>query len=337
MKSWCSISGINLEVSHFPGSLEDSTFKHPIFYLPQKTLLSRTNLFFTDQLSPIDSYLYYLALLNSTDLMRWNVSAIYSESTPRILAANMEHLLRVIARINLIHHPAFQLPQISINRDTRTLENSSAWIRLWEQGIKDFLDGNRQQQLRERIVRRENALERLIKNPDKSMREYVHHLAKWADEVSEFPRMLVSHENKTIPLSDYWKWIIHECAGSRAWKIPRNDIQELITHLEDNIEKGTIFSHTIFKLLNAGLKANTNYLGFGNKDIKNISYEMLDETASVEEANMLALIMAAPSEEPQLVDYPNKIEYLRARSKWAMAKRYNRDTSVESNNDPKGL
>ena len=334
MKAYCGISGLALEISHFPGVLDTATFNHPIFKLQQKTLLSRTTQFFNSQFSPTENYLYYLALLNSTDLMRWNVPARYTEATPRIIAANTELLIRIIGRISIIKHPAFQLPQISINKDTCTLENSYIWLKSWEQGINDFLDGNRNQQLRERIVKRENALERLIKNPNKDIREYVHHLAKWANEVSEFPNMNVSHEGKTITLAEYWQWVIHECAGKRAWKIPRNDIQELIDYLTDNVETGTIFSHTLFKLLTNGLKANMNYLGFGEHNTGTIkSYELLDENASVEQANILAMIMAAPQEEPELNQFPNKFEYMKALAKWKMAQRY----SNSDNDGPKGL
>lgn len=324
MKILCAYSGIEFDCSHFPGTFYSRESYHPVFNLPQKKLLSYTGKWAAGELTRIDSYLLFLAILKSSDLVEFRVPVFRNEHTDAIIAHNMEPMVKVICKLNAVTNPAVTFPHFVITTETRFLSNVNHWIENWTESYQEFLDGARRNYDQRKLLHRENALQRMIKNPHKSVKEYANQIAEWAAIAGEFPVFLVStpfHPKVQIPLVEYWKQIIIRCTKEEyLYSIPRNDLQELIDHCEDKIPVGTIFSNTLFKVLRNALEKQHNFLGLGDLDIKS-TFTILSERDDIESANLMAAAQSAPLEEPRQEQYPSKLAFMKAKFRWEMAKK----------------
>jgi hypothetical protein len=324
MKLICARSGLEFEVSHFPGTFHSPEIFHPIFHIPQKRLLSYTGKWASGELTRTDSYLLFLAILASSDRVEFRIPAFRNEHTDAIVANNMEFLVRTVIKINTVTHPSAIFPQFTISPDTRYLQNVYHWIEIWDENYKEFLSGKFKDIDNRKLVHREAALQRMIKNPHKKVSEYSAQIADWASVAGSFPTFLTRspYTSLEIPISEYWKSIISKATrDEQLYSIPANDLQELLTHCEDNIPAGSIYSNSLFRVLRSAQAKQKNFLGLGDLDAKT-SYTILTDTDTAEAANMRALIDSAPDEEPRIEQYPTKFAYLKAKLRWDMAKKY---------------
>lgn len=325
MRLICAYSSVEFNVQHFPATLNDRETVHPIFYLPQKRLLGFTGKWSSGELTSTDSYLMFLALLNSTDRVEFRVQAIRTASTDSIVASNMERLIKIIGKLNVIQLPSFQPPKFVIGTDTRTLSNVTNWIVIWENYLEEFQQGYRTLTEEQKLTRRTEALERMINSVHtKNERAFSRVLADWAEVAADFPKYLTLVNGTQLPLNLYWKQIIQKCFNAeQIFTIPRKDIDELLAHCEDNITIGTNYSFHLLKALRTGLAKQNDFLGFGDIDLSSASnYHIISTDSTIEDANKLAMIEGAPTEEPKEINYPSKIAFLRAKVKWDMAKSY---------------
>lgn len=325
-KLTCSKSGITFNCEHMPLAF-GASISHPLFHTPQKKLISLAGVWSAGKLSDTESYLLYLALLDSTSLIHWRSPATLTPATSSVIASNMESLLRIISKINLIHHPSFTLPSFAISQDTSTLSNSGHWIQSWVQNYHEwydsYLDSHAREELKQRLDHREEVLQRLIKS-SVPVEEYAKVLAEWAAVAGNFPTHTTPHfkSGQPIELREYWKHIIR-CAGNedKIWQFPRADIVELIEHCEDTITHGNIYAHTLMRYLRAGLKKFDDYCGFGDWDIagKPTEFTIVPPGSSTYDTNMVAIRMTAPATEPKISQYPTRFEWLKAYTKWKVS------------------
>lgn len=341
MKILCAYSSIEYQVQHIPSYLQGTGEVHPVFSIPQKKLFSLLPKWAGHELTDTDSYLLYLALFNSTGLVRWNTSARRTEHTASLIAQQMEKLAHVIGRINIIKSPRLALPQFVISSETRTLENTPYWIQMWENQIDEFLSGLKEEELRSKLSRREAGLEKLLKNPSIPPHKYSRLLAEWAAEAGEFPYSLTPNPlvpgQQQIRLDEYWKQIIQRCySNDSIIAIPKADIQELIEHCEEHIEAGSIFSFHLFSTLREGLDRRDNYLGLGddlNLSASNPGYRILDADTNIQDATLQLLVDTAPAEEPKKQNYPTLFAYLKAKLKWDTAQKYRQEPKPKDTSD----
>jgi hypothetical protein len=321
----CSYSGISFQCEHFPGKIDTGDACHPVFYLPQKKLLAYVGKWAAGELTPTDSYLLFLATLKSSDLIHFRTSAVRTNLTDSIVANNMEHLVKVVSKISSIQHPAACFPQYVVSPETRSLGNVHHWIANWEDAYQDFHSGRSRDYDTKKLVAREAALERMIKNPHRPISAYSSQIADWAAVAGDFPTSNTPSPitGRQIPLSEYWKIVITKCASeSSIFSIPKKDIAELLEHCRDNIPVGSIFSNALFKILESALTRQTNFLGLGDSDLSSGTFKILSPGDSVESANMSALIQSAPDHAPEQKEYPNKLAYLRAKMRYEMSLKY---------------
>lgn len=327
MRILCSYSSLTFSCDYFPGTLDKREACHPVFYLPQKKLLSYLGKWSHGELTPTDSYLLYLSLLKSTDLVQFRVPAILTDKTPAIIAQNMEALAKVVSRLNTVTNPSVSFPQYVISPDTKDLSNTPYWITNWNDSYNDFISGVRSTSNHAEIARREAALERMIKNPHKPVSAYSTELANWAATAGSFPTFFLinpfSALKNQISCAEYWKILISKCANEESiFAVRRKDLEELLEHCEDNIPVGSIFSNALFKVLRHALERQKNFLGLGDLDIGKSTYEILSTDTSTESANIRAMIQSAPEAEPKPEQYPTKLAYLKAKLRWDMSRKY---------------
>lgn len=324
MKILCAYSGIEFTCEHFPGEFYSREIHHPIFSLPQKKLLAYARKWSAGELTPTDSYLLFLALLKSSDLIDFRVPVFRNEQTNSIVAQNMESLFITVIKLNTVSHPAVVFPRYVISPETRFLTNVHHWIQNWQESYQDFLNGCARDYDTRKLVQRESALERLIKNPHKNVSTYSSQLGEWAALAGSFPSFQVSTPLSTekLSLSEYWKLIISRCAKKEfLHTIPKKDLQELLEHCEDHIPLGSIYSQKLFSVIRDAIEKQTNFLGLGDFDVKS-TYQILSSEDSTESANLKALVDSAPLEFPRIEQYPTKFAFLKAKMRYQMAMKY---------------
>lgn len=326
MRALCSISSIEFNVEHFPGYLSSREVSHPIFYLPQKKLLGYMGKWSARELTPTDSYLLFLALLNSTELVHWRVPIFKDERTDSLVSLNMESLALTVSKLNTVYTPSVSFPNFATSPDNRHLHNVHHWIEAWAEAYNGFKSGRLRDSENRKLAIREKALERLIKNPHKTVAGYARSLADWAADAGSFPTFNTKNPYSSNPLAmiscaDYWKSIIIKAASQESiYAIDRKDIIEILEHCEENIPIGSIYSNALFTTLRTALEKQRNYLGLGDIDLSHGKYSFLSPDDSIESANMRAMIDSAPSSEPKPESYPTKLAYLRAKMRWEMAR-----------------
>lgn len=322
----CSKSGVIFNCEHMPLATYN---EHPLFAVPQKRLISLAGTWAAQKLSSTESYLLYLALLDSTGLIHWRAHASYQgDATDSIVANNMEALLHIIAKINVINHPHFTLPSFAIGPDTAKLDNSKYWIQVWadnySEWYSDYLSSQEREELKAKLDHREVALQRLIKSST-PVDAYASTLAEWAATAGAFPTSLTLHPitKQQVPLSEYWKQIIRTIANEdKLWRLPRADLVELIEHCEGAIQHGNIYAFTLMKYLRQGIKRYDDYLGFGDIGLSTggtTLFTVMPPNSSVESINKAALLATAPTEEPKKNQYPTHFAWLKAYTKWKLA------------------
>lgn len=331
MKILCSLSGLEFSCDYFPGEFHSRETHHPVFNIPQKKLLSYLGKWAAGQLTTTDSYLLFLAVLHSSEQVEFRVPVIRTSKTDAIIAQNMEYLFRTIIKLNTVTNPSVVFPKYAITTETRTLDNVHYWIENWSRAYQDFLDGYTSAHDSAKLIQREKALERMIKNPHKSISEYSSQLAEWAATAGEFPSFLTPSPwatNLSIPLAEIWKQIIIRCSkAEQLYSIRREDLEELITHCEDHIPPGSIFSHSLFKVLRVALEKQKNFLGLGDMDLTS-HYTLLTPSDTVEYANLKAAADSAPSELPKPEQYPTKFAYIKAKLRWDTAQKLKKAAEV---------
>lgn len=334
-KILCARSGIEFSCEHLPFSLSSREVSHPIFSVPSKKLISLAGQWAAGKLTPTESYLTYLSLLNSTGLIEWRVPASYHAKTASIIANNMEQLIHIVGKIEVIHHPSFVLPHFVISPDTSSLENSYHWIQIWNQNFNDWISNIKSHHNDQELIRREAGLQRLIKSSHKNIEDYPKILANWARVAGDFPSFTINVRGVKTSIDDYWESIIIKCAKAETiFQVPENDLRELIEHCEDNIvADGSIYAIALMKFLRKGAEMQKNYLGLGDIDLsKNslTSYRILKPTESAEDANIQNMIDTAPLNEPQKNQYPDLISYIKAKARWNIASNYKTLQNLES-------
>ncbi len=331
MKVLCAISGLEFECQYFPAILTSREAVHPIFHVKQKKLVSFIGKWTAGELTPTDSYLLFLSLLNSTELIDWRVPVVRTPLTDAIVATNMEKLIKVISVFNAIRNIESVLPQFAITAETKTLDTISYWLETWQDALDDYRSGYKSPSQLNAIRNRESMLEKLIKNSQRDVSTYAGILADWAELAGNFPRSVITDPyGAKVTLADYWKSIIKRCCKAESiFEIPASDLAELLEHCEQEIPAGSIYHHKLLTLLRDGVKRQSSFLG---SDFVSTKFVVLDAETSVEDANKLLLIKSAPAEKPQEKDYPTKLAYLKAKLSYDMKEKYNRDLATHTAN-----
>jgi hypothetical protein len=326
-KILCAYSSVEFSCEHLPISLQSREVTHPLFHIPKKKLLALASAWANGKLTPTESYLTYLSLLHSTTLIEWRTPAKYTPKTNAIIANNMEQLIHIVGKIDVIKHPSFVLPHFAISPDTCSLENSYHWIQIWNQNYNDWIENIRDHSNDIELQRRELSLQKLIKTSHKNIEDYPKILAQWASTAGSFPTFKIKVSGVSMELADYWESIIIKCAKEETiFQVPESDLKELIEHCEDNIiSEGSIYAMALMKYLRKGAAMQKNYLGLGDIDLASqvgTAYRILSPATSAEDANIQNMIDTAPIREPQKHMYPDLISYIKAKGRWTVAQNY---------------
>jgi hypothetical protein len=314
----CAKSGIPFTISHLSYTFSHRELAHPLFSLPTARLLGIIPKWYARELTPEDSTILFLALLDSSGLVEFRTHASIHIS---LVESNMERLSKIVHWIHAVSRPHLVFPSFAITKDSQSLSNISHWLQAWIDAKNDYEEGNRQSVIDAKIRRREEALEKLIKSHSKSLDSLAPKLAQWAAMAATFPTFSVIIDGKKQTLSDYWQSLIIKCAAKDyvVWKSKLADLIELRKHLEENLELGSLYSHSLFALIRKAIAKHVNFLDF---DESTAPFTILGTDSNVESANLQSLIDNAPKNLPIESDYPNRIAYILAKSRYETAQRH---------------
>lgn len=311
MKVYCQYSGIEYDLTGFGGT--KMTYIHPIFAAEPKWLLSRMGSWAAQKLTEEESKLLFLAILHSTELVEFRTAAFPENSTVQM---NMEPLSRIYAWMLGISRVQMVLPKFVISQDNKRLQGIKHWVELWYSARKDYEDGYSSYLLGKKLAGKEEALERLIKNSQRTTEDYAGLLCTWALQASSAPNSL----------NEYWRELF--CLkGLKIYNARAVDLEELLNHMEEHLEHGSIFAASTLKHLRTLImknRAGLNYgLGITDEDLAEIEASPFTIVeGSIEEHNMDVIAASGPVDEPKQSDYPNsKVAYLRAKAAWQLGQR----------------
>lgn len=343
MRILCANSGIEFTATHFTNLILDEKQEvHPVFSLDTKSLLNLAPKFLAGELSATENYLYYLSLFNSSGLVEFHTAASYTSSTQQIIAQNCAPLIRFTEILHNIGHESarqnLELPKFAITLDTRDLAGTKYWIQLWLDNYQDWQNRYKSRTLAQKLLQHESVLEKYLKDHSSDPRKFASRVADWAADAAGFAgdTYLVAdgtENDKPIPFNEYWKKLIRMCVSEeRIYAIHEGDISELIDHCEETIDHGSIHAHFLMSKLRGALKLKKTAFDLGDFDLARnklingpgATFSILEDETNILASNIQTMIDGAPLTEPKLIDYPNRISWLKAKAKWQLAQQFSK-------------
>lgn len=346
MNVTCALSGIQFTCQHFPATVSSPDLAHPIFYLPANKLVSLSTKWVDGELTSTDSYLLFLALLSSTNRIEWRCPVAKTSATDSIVAKNMEKLVLVVSKTLAVSNSKSvlaELPMFSICRESNDLSNVSEWLDLWLNGLSTNAAKYRTATQLNSKMDIEETLQRYIRDSSRDVSTYASTLANWADVAGDFPRFAIkTPDGQHLPINVYWKQLIIRCTKKDSlFSVDGKDLNELLEHCEENIPHGSIYAHSLMKVLRNCKDTQRNFFGSFNETWELLegtpskansndttisstatSSATISEPTSVEIANRNALLASAPSSKPERRNYSTLALYLKATIAYDMAHRY---------------
>jgi len=307
----CAISGLPFETSYITTLRISHTvgYKHPIFFASQTDLYKLYNAHTHNRLTPIDSYLLFLAFLDSSDQIVWTSPATRNPTdnkTIQLIENNISQLVHVLEKTNLISSKSFTQPSFRVTFDTSSLEAVPNWIAAWEENLTDFKIGRADNTLQEALYKVEKTLSYLLSN-DIEPENYSKILADWACKAGIFP----------ADKAELYKKTIASCYNpAKMFATPLPLLKEIKDYCECNIDIGSVHFYTLMKVLKAGVARHLDYLGLDASLAR--GYTLLPSLSKKEAdtknaASISSILSSAPQEEPLRIDYPDAGDFIRAK------------------------
>ncbi len=312
MRITCAISGIKFDTSFLESTSISHTagYFHPIFAVSYTQLHHLYTAHTKGLLTCNDSYLLFMAFLHSSGQVEWKHPATVSPTHQRVKSLvenNLKKLITVLEKSAIIQHPSFSQPSFSLSIDNADLTQIPSWITAWGDNLTDFCTRRADLRQLEDLYKVESRLSKLILGGERP-EEYTAVIASWASKCAGFP----------TDKDEEWKRIIRSCFNTtKMFNTPLALIQEIKAYCELNIESGSIHSHTLYSVLKTGIKHHIDYLGGSPSGIIYTLLPVETSKASTEEqkakADLAVMAANAPLSAPVEKDYPNSIDFLKAR------------------------
>lgn len=319
----CAISGLPIACPEFENLMIPHTegYVHPIFATSEYHLKRLYTKHCQGELTAKESYLLFLALVQSTGCIKWRCPAKLDPESPKTIAlveSNLKQLLAVIHKTSLILHPKFKQPDYVVTQDSANLACIPSWIKSWNTNIEWFYSKRATDEEIEKLKRLENKLTHHIYSGESPAR-FARVIANWADKAAEFP------DDKRVL---YKETIVNCFSSTKMFNTPLALLRELKDFIECNIEVGSIHFHTLSEVLVGGIAKHTDYLGGSSLALGYSLLPSLDDStgetlkperpkiseAETKAAADLALIIAnAPKELPKREDYASSLEFIKAK------------------------
>lgn len=315
MKVICSKSNIEFTISHFR-TITPISAEHPLLSAPFSTLLELASLWRKRALSTEESRLLFIALLNSSQRLRWKCAA-----TPTIETVEkyMEYLLVTINwKVAIGNRLDKAFPEIHITHDTRYLEQIGTYLTVWNNIQREETQAIHLQALRTDIAIAQKKLLHLIHDGREGDALFLRHLFKWFSVASNVPRGIVEYWEKLFLLE-----------RPAIWGASLTDLDEMKEHCEEKLfrpaSKEPISSYAmaaykhICKQERDCREGVLGALGSFSPTDGNLPYTIISSSlASKIEEEERKIVEEVGEKEPRREEFSSSTEFLRARSRWKL-------------------
>lgn len=318
MKLFCPKSAVSYtcDVGYGHGKIP-----HPIFQLPLKALIMQHLQAYTlGKLPDQDLHLLGCALVNHFPV-EWRAPLRVSKCLS-YWKQNIERLATIITKLDPKRFE--ELPSYVISSQTQDLGSFNVYLESVLSarelsGGQDWHAG--QEDLELQILR----TIRSSMQQAKSKKLLPELIADWAVEVGNFPDMKIQLANSTIPLSQYWRHMIVEVfrtdspVSILSSDITRDDLDELIEHLEENLELGSIHSMTLMRKLREARSVIDEFRPRRLEDLEDPIAALLEDS----KVSFMEVSVPSSSEpktylpgEPRRESFTTMAAYLQAKISW---------------------
>jgi len=236
----CPISGEPLIKSDFFLGL-DYAEVHPIFRIPRSKLISADFVHrFSKAVETREKRLYYLATINSTDLVEFKTVAKPS------LKLMEQTFLQAIQIAGWLDFASFKLgkdlsfPQYIVRKENEEMDTIIHWLSSLEKIRTDFLKKDLDRERSRILLLEQERLQKELNSAKLKDRAFTPVLAKWALEMAD----LEDHPKA----SRFLKILCTEL--SKAWSLSRDDLLELKELLTDELSPNHPTASSVFGQLN---------------------------------------------------------------------------------------
>lgn len=318
MRVTCKYTGLTFTSSSF--SKVRFVGEHPLMTAPLETLLSRTANWSKGELSPVEQYILFIALLKSTDLVDFQVAV---KAKRNIIVANMEKLIKAAGWISFMRSKTY-LPRYVVTEETCNLSNIHFWLDSLEEAKVEFHSNYWTSSARDRLEHRTAALERMIKSPQRNALRYATILAEWALTASAADTKLDKE------MLEKWK-AIFRLRGNDIALVSLDDIDDVLDYMTINLpsyKAGIFATETLLHLRKLrSMKETGDFLGildydqltYDPKDVLDNPFKIIPSDSQAHQF-IKNVAINAPTELPKRSDYSTNVEYIRAYAQYNVAK-----------------
>jgi len=319
MRVTCRYTGLSFTSSSF--SKVRFVGEHPLINAPLDTLLSRTANWAKGELTDVEKYILFVALLKSTDLVTFNVPV---QPRRHIVTSCMEKLIKCAAWIGFMRTKTY-LPGYVVNPENSHLPNLHLWLESLEEAKTAFQSSYWTISQREKLEARNNALERMIRSANRNDLRYAGLLADWALTASKADVRLDKE------MLAYWR-AIFRARGNEFANIPLDDMKDVEDYMVLNLDsyKSGIFAReTLFHIRKQVAKKETgDFFGILDYDTYNVDMQDALENPfkilpndTVAHQTIKKIAADAPETMPERKNFSSSFEYLREVAKYNIAMR----------------
>ena len=329
MRVICKISGIEFFSSPHFKQEQTVVDLHPIFRLSRKELLNKAKKYGHGDFNHEEEKLIFLALLNATDAVEWEMPATPDIS---IVSKNLEQVFKLVSWYDTVGGDHLKLPKLRVGIYNCYLDNIAIFISTWYEVRKEWMSYSSRRLLAKVLEDREAVLERLIHSP-RATEDYSKRLASWAMDAGKVP----------LDRKEEWTKIFCTSPDTKALSLDLDELLDLQDHMEKELYNvtapghgsGSIFSAKVLEHVHKLVKIREGgFLGLlgGKVGGPQGTYELYleEEDFSSDEAiesmkDKLSseiqkyAILAPGTDEPRKEDYPGKLaDWIRAKASWAL-------------------
>lgn len=225
--------------------------EHPLMQVPVRTLLSRAADWSRDTLDDTERRILFVALLKASELVEFRVPAVPTKQT---IETNMELLLKTVSWKEGIGD-SLRLPKYRVTENNYRIKNIGTFLRNWDDEKREWDGKTAEWRLREKLQRREDALNRIIRNAQKAG-DYLKKLARWTMDASAAPQYI----------KDTWVEMFSTEDDVEIWNMPTVDIEELLEHLQGHLTYGSTAANAAFRRVYDLLDKNKKGINFSLMD-----------------------------------------------------------------------
>lgn len=300
--------------------------EHPIFRAKRSVIITTKLVHqFTKAESTMEKRLYFLGLLNSTDLIRWKCIAKPSLKT---IEDNFMPAFKVASWIDYAYYQLKQgmkFPKYVVDTSTQYMDNIDIWLQEIEDLRDDFITKMKDRDLRAQLTQHTEDLMAELTRAYLKDRIFTPHLVREIFEYTE----LEDHPKAEI----YYQIMITKTQN--AWEIDKDDLIELYKLLVDRFDSQHPMFAPFFGQFQQLLEAQKR--GAGTFDIiDQDSIELEDEsTGSIVEiktsfAESARSIGINPDGgEPQRKDFARIGDFIKAKALWSLAQKQKRNDAKD--------